>query len=256
MEHQTCSIVRDLLPLYEDHVVSLETEDFVKQHLESCVDCREYHQTLMDMEIIKHQNKIDTQPTAETLHMTAIAKRLKKRRRMIGSMVIASILVFSLLFTLIFSTNRIAGTSMEPMYGNNTTVLVNKTAYLFHGPRNNDIVAFTFPNSSTWIKRVIAGPGDTVSYESGYLLVNGTSKETAEWYGETTEAGDQTYPLTLKEDEYFIIGDSLDNSFDSRYKSCGFIKRSQISGKVLCRWLSLNSLFTRTSVATSSVPTE
>lgn len=254
MEHQTCSIVRDLLPLYEDHAVSLETEEFVKQHLESCADCRSYHQTLM--ETAKHQDKIDRQPTSETLHMTAIAKRLKKRRRMVTSMVIASILVFSFLFTLIFSTNSIDGSSMEPTYGNDTTVLVNKTAYLFHGPKNNDIVAFTYPNSSTWINRVIAGPGDTVSYEAGYLLVNGTSKETAEWYGETTEAGDQTYPLTLKEDEYFIVGDSLDISYDSRYTSCGLIKRSQISGKVLCRWISLNSLFTRRSVATSAVSTE
>lgn len=70
----------------------------------------------------------------------------------------------------------------------------------------------------------------------------------------TTNAGDQTYPLTLNEDEYFVIGDSLDISYDSRYKDCGTIKRSQIVGIVLCRWISLSSLFTRTSVATSTMP--
>lgn len=62
-------------------------------------------------------------------------------------------------------------------------------------------------DSATWIKRVIAGPGDTVSYEDGYLLVNGTSKETAEWSGKTTKAGDQTYPIALSDNEYFVIGD-------------------------------------------------
>lgn len=250
MEQQTCSIVRDLLPLYEEHAVSLKTDEFVKQHLESCEECRNYRQAIMGEK--NHLEKTKEQTTPETLHITAVAKRLKKRRRIIGSMVIASFLVISFIFSLVFNTSKIEGTSMEPTYGHGATVLINKAAYLLHGPKNNDLVALTFQDSGTWIKRVIAGPGDTVSYEDGYLLVNGTSKETAEWSGKTTEAGDQTYPIALSDEEYFVIGDSLDNSFDSRYKGCDIIRRSQINGKVLCRWLSLNSLFTRTSVATSS----
>lgn len=253
MDQQFCSIVRDLLPLYKDHAISEETQDFVKKHLESCSDCQNYHQTFITTP--KHQDEIKDQPIPETLHMAAIAKRLKKRRRRIGSIVIASFLVFIFVFSLIFNTSIIRGSDMEPTYGSNATVLVNKIAYLFYGPRNNDIVVFTIEND-TWIKRVIAGPGDTVYYESGYLLVNGTSKDTAQWWGKTTNVGDQSYPLTITKDEYFVIGDSLDNSYDSRYEGCGTIKRSQITGKVLCRWFSLNSLFTKTTVATSSIPTK
>lgn len=252
MDQQFCSIVRDLIPLYEDNAISEETQEFVKRHLESCTDCRNYQQTFISA---PKQDEINEQPTPETLHITAIAKRLNKRRRMIGSIVIASILICSFLFSLIFNTSINSGSSMEPTYDSNSTVLVNKIAYLFHGPKNNDIVVFTMPND-TWIKRVIAGPGDTVYYESGYLLVNGTPKDTAEWCERTTNTGDQMYPLTLKEDEYFVIGDSIETSYDSRYKECGTIKRSQIIGKVLCQWLSLNSLFTRTIVATSSIPSE
>ncbi|WP_455717907.1 signal peptidase I [Anaerosporobacter sp.] len=253
MEQPTCSIVRDLLPLYEEQAVSLETNDFVKQHLESCEDCSNYHQNLIDD--AKQQEKINEQLTSETLHMADIAKKIRKRRRRIVCTVVASFLVFCFLLSLFFNTAINDGNSMEPTYANNTTLLINKAAYLFHGPKNNDIVVFTMPGGS-WINRIIAGPGDTVSYESGYLLVNGTSKETAEWCGKTTNSGDQTYPLTLKEDEYFVIGDSLEDSYDSRYEGCGFIKRSQIRGKVLCRWISLSSLFTRTTVttATESMP--
>ncbi len=39
MKHE-CSIVRDLLPLYAENLVSEETHQFVKAHLENCAECR------------------------------------------------------------------------------------------------------------------------------------------------------------------------------------------------------------------------
>ena len=41
MKRIECSVVRDILPLYLDDVVSQETRDIVKEHLTDCPDCRE-----------------------------------------------------------------------------------------------------------------------------------------------------------------------------------------------------------------------
>ncbi|NLW74089.1 MAG: zf-HC2 domain-containing protein [Clostridiales bacterium] len=42
MNNSSCSIIQDLLPLYEDKVLSPKTAEVVKHHLEKCSECREY----------------------------------------------------------------------------------------------------------------------------------------------------------------------------------------------------------------------
>ncbi len=42
MSNSSCSIIRDLLPLYDDKALSQKTTEVVKKHLEGCPECREY----------------------------------------------------------------------------------------------------------------------------------------------------------------------------------------------------------------------
>ena len=41
-----CNIIRDLLPLYVEDMVSEETTQFVKEHLTECKNCKEYYETM------------------------------------------------------------------------------------------------------------------------------------------------------------------------------------------------------------------
>lgn len=41
-----CSIVKDLLPLYEEHLVSEETSSFIEEHLDNCTDCNAFYNDL------------------------------------------------------------------------------------------------------------------------------------------------------------------------------------------------------------------
>ena len=41
MKETNCDVIRDLLPLYEDNVVSEETAQMVREHLKDCPACRE-----------------------------------------------------------------------------------------------------------------------------------------------------------------------------------------------------------------------
>ena len=42
MSNSSCSIVRDLLPLYDDKALSPKTAEVVKNHLDKCPECRDY----------------------------------------------------------------------------------------------------------------------------------------------------------------------------------------------------------------------
>lgn len=44
----SCSLIRDLAPLYAENLVSLESQDEIKAHLETCETCRDYYQRLME----------------------------------------------------------------------------------------------------------------------------------------------------------------------------------------------------------------
>ena len=57
-----CSIVKDLIPLYIDDMLSKDTVEFVTEHLQSCANCREYLKTLTDINeeiVINKENNID-----------------------------------------------------------------------------------------------------------------------------------------------------------------------------------------------------
>lgn len=77
--------------------------------------------------------------------------------------------------------------------------------------------------NALWIKRVIGLPGETIEFKNGSLYVNNKKvKEPFSTESVTTDFG----PVTLGDDEYWIMGDNRDNSCDSRY--IGTFKRKDI----------------------------
>lgn len=91
-----CSIVRDVLPLYFENMVSEETAAFVKEHLENCSDCA------AELECLKSGKQIDkvetTQRESDANVITAVKKKIAKRTL---KMVAAVCLVFVVLFSAI-----------------------------------------------------------------------------------------------------------------------------------------------------------
>ena len=89
-----CSVVRDVLPLYLEHMVSEGTTVFVKEHLETCSDCA------AEFERLKSGRQIDTAETPQREHdadvIAAVRKKIAKR---IVKAVVAVCLVFVVLFS-------------------------------------------------------------------------------------------------------------------------------------------------------------
>lgn len=133
------------------------------------------------------------------------------------------------------------GRSMENTLQDGDSLWVDKISYKFSDPKRFDIVVFP-PDSNNpteyYIKRIIGLPGETVYIdEDGKIYIN--DEFLIESYGkeviDSEHRGRASEPVTLGEDEYFVMGDNRNNSIDSRFSSVGNVKLSQIYGKAVFR---------------------
>lgn len=145
---------------------------------------------------------------------------------------IAAAVVFSYFFGV---RSSVIGPSMLPQLEDGDEVLIDRFSYKFISPKPGDIIAF-LPNGNTnthyYIKRVIGVPGDTVQIVDGALLVNGEEYEEKGEVSRMEDAGSAKEPVTLGEDEYFVLGDNRNNSEDSRFANIGSVRDDYIIGRV------------------------
>ncbi|MDY2628630.1 MAG: signal peptidase I [Lachnospiraceae bacterium] len=129
------------------------------------------------------------------------------------------------------------GSSMNDTLQNGDNLIVDKLSYRFTDIDRFDIVVFRYHNERNifYIKRVIGLPGETVQIIDDDIYINGELLE--ENYGKEPmeSAGCASEPITLGEDEYFVLGDNRNDSSDSRDPSVGNVQREWIIGRALMR---------------------
>ena len=144
------------------------------------------------------------------------------------------------IITFVGQRTLVSGASMEPTLDSGDNLIVDKISYRFRDPERFDIIVFPwkYEESTYYIKRIIGLPGETVQIdENGTIYINGEVLQ--ESYGrEVIKAeyvGLAAEPITLGEDEYFVMGDNRNNSTDSRSAMVGNIKREDIIGRAWVR---------------------
>src|SRR6185437_9802434 len=80
-----------------------------------------------------------------------------------------------MIITFVYQPVRVEGTSMLPELRDQDRLFINKFAYHFENISRGDVVVFHYPRDLTksYIKRVIALPGDTLRIDEGRVYVNG-----------------------------------------------------------------------------------
>jgi signal peptidase I len=143
---------------------------------------------------------------------------------------VVSVLVSAFIIMFLYQPVRVEGTSMLPMLEDQDRLFVNKLAYRVGEIHRGDVVVFLYPHDHTksYIKRVIALPGDRLRIDQGLVYVNG--QQVVEDYVPARFADGRSNPETvLPPREYWVMGDHRSISSDSR--DFGPVDRDLIYGK-------------------------
>lgn len=147
------------------------------------------------------------------------------------------IVVTWFILTFVGQRTVVDGRSMNATLNDRDNLIVEKLSYRFSDPERFDIIVFPpYDTKEYYIKRIIGLPGETIQIdEEGNIYIDGEILE--EDYGLETikNPGRAIEPVTLGEDEYFVMGDNRNNSVDSRDSRVGNVKRDAIIGKAWVR---------------------
>ncbi len=158
------------------------------------------------------------------------AKLVREVRDWVRTLVTAGAIAL-FITTLIAAPVRVEGTSMMNTLHDNDFMIVTKFEYLLGDPQRFDVVTCHYPDRgmTSFVKRIVGIPGDTVAIHDGLLYVNGEAVD--EPYI-TNRPNYEMEEVTVDEGCYFVLGDNRPSSNDSHY--VGQLTRGQITGKVRC----------------------
>ena len=143
---------------------------------------------------------------------------------------VVSVAVSAFIIVFLYQPVRVEGTSMLPQLKDQDRLFINKMAYRVGEIHRGDVVVFLYPRdrSKSYIKRVIALPGDDLRIDHGQVYVNG--KRLVEKYVPVRFEDDRSVPEeVIPAHEYFVMGDHRSISSDSR--DFGPVEQGLIYGK-------------------------
>ena len=131
----------------------------------------------------------------------------------------------------------VSGTSMIPTLQDGDNLITDKISYRFRDPERYDIIVLRVESQhENFIKRVIGLPCETVQIVGGRVYINGELLESDVYGNELMiSAGRASQPITLGENEYFVLGDNRNGSADSRLEEVGNVDKSRIIVRAFVR---------------------
>jgi signal peptidase I len=163
-------------------------------------------------------------PSALSSHTSSIGLWLRD--------LLVSVAASVFIITFLYQPVRVEGTSMLPRLEDQDRLFINKFVYHISSIERGDVVVFHYPRNpeQSYIKRVIALPGDRLRIDNGVVWINGQRQK--ETYVPDEYRDSRSYAeIVIPEDTYFMMGDHRSISSDSR--EFGPVDRSLIYGKAV-----------------------
>jgi signal peptidase I len=141
-----------------------------------------------------------------------------------------SLVALVIIITVLYEPVRVEGTSMQPGLSDQDRLFIDKFFFHFEKINRGDVVVFHYPRDpeKSYIKRVIALPGDSISIHQGHVIVDGRPVDESyvpRRYRDSGSMGEMIVPTG----QYFVMGDHRSISSDSR--DFGPVDRDLIYGK-------------------------
>lgn len=140
----------------------------------------------------------------------------------------------------------VSGASMDPTFETGEYLIVDQISYHVGDPERGEIVIFKYPKDETkyFIKRVIGLPGDTIELDGTSVTIKNREHPSGftlqEPYITAKNEKIEHMTVTLKENNYFVMGDNRRQSSDSRM--WGTLPRDLIVGTPFVRLFPLTRI--------------
>ncbi len=190
----------------------------------------------------------------ENAHVEKIDKKSSLKSNLIFIIVLLAILIPIRFY--VFQPFVVIGSSMEPTFYSKDYLIVDELSYHLGGAKRGQVSIFKFPgqegvvadieeaksNPKYFIKRIIGLPGETVQITAGKVVIKNKDNPTGFSLDEPYVAFPRETNLTrtLTNDEYFVMGDNRDKSYDSR--AWGPLKKENLVGRALIRLYPLKEI--------------
>ena len=159
--------------------------------------------------------------------------------------IIAAIIVLPIRY-FIFQPFIVKGESMLPNFHSGDYLIVDQISYKIKDPKRGDVIVFKYPLdvSQRYIKRIIGLPYEKVEIINGEIIISKVTSEGLEGNSEKLILSEEEYlpnfkdtegglSVTLSENEFFVLGDNRQFSYDSR--KWGILPQKNIIGKAIFR---------------------
>lgn len=146
----------------------------------------------------------------------------------------------------LFKPFYVKGASMEPNFYDHEYLIIDELSYRFHQPTRGDVVVFKYPNNHQeyFLKRIIGLPGERVKISENKVTIYNNEHPEGLMLDESYLSKDimteGEVNMSLSKDQYFVMGDNRENSFDSR--RFGKVDSSLIVGRTWLRGWPLSRL--------------
>ena len=198
--------------------------------MRGCVNNDNLSQTGKDLKrLMKHTNKIDHQPASSAMDSQArCPPRLVEDIIYLLAKIGVIVLVVFALFTFVFGLIPVTDDDMDPAFHPGDLTMVYRLDKRY---KQFDAIA-VYVDGEPQIRRVVAVPGDTVDMSPDGLMINGSLQQEPSNDARTLPYEEGiAFPITLAEDEIFVLGDARQGAEDSRVY--GAVKKSDTLGKVM-----------------------
>lgn len=140
----------------------------------------------------------------------------------------------------LFKPFYVKGQSMEPTFFEHEYLIIDEVTYRLREPLRGEVVVFIAPPTATtqhdyYLKRIVGLPGERVKIADNKVIIYNTENPQGVVVDEhyLSEDTDGALTVTLGPEQYFVLGDNRDASFDSR--RFGPISRGTIIGRTWFR---------------------